>query len=245
MKQQKYIAILVLFLVVSIIEAQTVGPKIYSLEKQFDFGQIVEGSIVTHDFEIINNGDAELHLIKVASSCGCTVAKPSVEKLMPGESSMIRVTFNSANRSGPQKKYINVFTNDRQNTRYRLSITATVVSKEDKDAKPEDAAKIIVEETQHDFGTVEEGTVVTLNLGIKSAGKKPLIITDVQKSCGCTATLLSKDKLEPGESGNIKIDLNTSRMIGHKTRTIAIKSNDPYNHRVVVTLFVNVIKKSK
>lgn len=241
--KQKYIVVLIAFLLVSIIKAQSVGPKIYSLEKQFDFGQIVEGSIVTHEFEIVNNGDAELHLIKVASSCGCTVAKPSVEKLMPGESSMIRVTFNAANRSGLQKKYINVFTNDRQNTRYRLSITATVVSREDKDAKPEEAAKIIVAETQHDFGTVEEGTILTFDLGIRSAGNTPLIITDVQKSCGCTATLLNKDKLEPGESGNIEVELNTRGMVGHKSRTIAIKSNDPYNKRVVVTLFVNVIKK--
>ncbi len=237
--KKTYLVILVL-LVATFVNAQLVGPKIYSLEKEHDFGQIVEGSIVVHEFEVVNKGDSELYLIKVNSSCGCTVAKPSKEKLQPGESAKIKVTFNSKSRSGRQKKYINVFTNDKENTRYRLAIFANVVSKENMNKNRDDVPKISIDENQHNFGTVEEGKVLTFNLGIKSVGKATLEITDVQKSCGCTAVLLSKDKLEPGESGNIKIELDTRGMRGHKTRTIAISSNDPYNPRMVVTLFVDV-----
>ncbi len=237
-------SLLLILLLSTFVNAQLLGPKIYSLEKEHDFGQIVEGSIVVHEFEVINNGDSELYLIKVSSTCGCTVAKPSKEKLQPGESAKIKVTFNSASRSGRQKKYINVFTNDKENTRYRLAIFANVVSKENMNKKPEDAPRISLDENQHNFGIVEEGTVLTFDLGIKSIGKEILIITDVQKSCGCTAVLLSKDKLEPGESGSIKIELDTKGMRGKKSRTIAITSNDPYNPRMVVTLFVEV-KNSK
>ena len=241
--KKKYLLLLITFLLTTFINAQLVGPKIYSLEKEHDFGQIVEGSVVVHEFEVTNNGDSELYLIKVNSTCGCTVAKPSKEKLQPGETAKIKVSFNSASRSGRQKKYINVFTNDKENTRYRLSIYANVISKENMNKKPEDKPKIAIDKNQHNFGTVEEGSVLSLDLGIKSIGKETLIITDVQKSCGCTAALLSKDKLEPGESGNIKIDLDTKGMRGKKTRTIAITSNDPNNPRMVVTLFVDVIKK--
>jgi hypothetical protein len=99
----------ILFLfIVSITNAQFIGPKITSLEKEFDFGQIVEGSIVVHDFVITNDGDEELYLIKVSSTCGCTVAKPEKEKLQPGETTKLKVTFNSKNKFGRQKKYINV-----------------------------------------------------------------------------------------------------------------------------------------
>ncbi len=224
----------------TVVNAQLSGPKITSLAQEHDFGNIVEGSIVNHEFTITNKGDAELYLIKVSSSCGCTVAKPGQEKLQPGESTKLKVTFNSAKRHGRQKKYIYVFTNDKSNTRYRLVILSNVIKREEVGAKS--TPRISVSENKHHFGKVKEGRVLTLNLGIKSIGDSELIITDVQTSCGCTAALLSSDKLKPGDSGNIRIELDTKGMKGHKTRTLAIKSNDPVNPRMVITLFVEVEK---
>lgn len=233
--------VLLMFLA-SVVNAQQIGPKITSLEQEHDFGQIVEGSIVVHDFVVTNDGDAELYLIKVSSSCGCTVAKPEQDKLQPGESTKIKVTFNAASRHGRQKKYVNVFTNDKSNTRYRLVIVANVISKDEAETKSEPTPRISVSENRHDFGIAKEGSVLTFDLGIKSVGKSELIITDVQASCGCTAALLSNDKLKPGESGNIRIELDTKNMKGKKTRTLAIRSNDPVNPRIVITLLVEVKK---
>jgi len=236
--KKRYLILLWLF--ASIINAQIIGPKIYSPETEHSFGDIVEGTVVSHEFKIVNNGDEELYLIKVNSTCGCTVAKPEKEKLQPGESTKIKVSFNSANRSGKQKKFINVFNNDKTNTRYRLSILANVIDKNKVGSTPETTPKISVDANQHNFGTVKEGSVLTWDLGIKSTGDATLEVSDVQISCGCTAALLSNDKLKPGESGKIKIELDTKGMKGQKSRTIAIVSNDPFNPRMVITLFVNV-----
>ena len=235
--------VIVLFLISTLINAQLIGPKIISLEKEYDFGKIEEGSIVSHDFVITNNGDSELYLIKIGSTCGCTVAKPEKEKLQPGETTKIKVTFNSEARSGRQKKYINIFNNDPQNTTYRISILANIVPKGELGNKDEKNPRIKVENNQHNFGIVKEGTVVTWDISFKNIGDTTLVISDVQKSCGCTATLLSKDNLKSGESGNIKVELDTRGMKGKKSRTIAITSNDPFNPRMIVTLFVDVIKK--
>ena len=100
--------------------------------------------------------------------------------------------------------------------------------------------RISISENKHNFGKVKEGAVLTLNIDIKSIGDSELVITDVQTSCGCTAALLSSDKLKPGENGNVRIELDTKGMKGKKTRTLAIKSNDPINPRMVITLFVEV-----
>lgn len=234
--------VLFLMFFVTVVNAQLLGPKISALSQEHDFGQIVEGSIVVHDFIITNDGDQELYLIKVSSTCGCTVAKPENEKLQPGEKTKLKVTFNSSSRHGRQKKHINVFTNDKNNTRYRLVIIANVISKEEVESKIESTPRISVSENKHNFGTVKEGSVLSLDLDIKSIGNSELVITDVQTSCGCTAALLSSDKLKPGEEGNIKIELDTKGMKGKKTRTLAIRSNDPVNPRMVITLFVEVEK---
>ncbi|MBU0579500.1 MAG: DUF1573 domain-containing protein [Bacteroidetes bacterium] len=239
--KNKYL-IVVLLLLPTFINAQFVGPKIYSMEPEYNFGKVVEGSIVVHDFVVTNNGDTELSLIKINSTCGCTVAKPVKEKIKPGDSTKISITFNSASRSGKQKKYINVFTNDKLNTNYRLSILADVVPKEKMINQKSASPKIFVEKNQHNFGKVKEGSVVSWDFAFKSVGNSTLIITDVKTSCGCTAALLSKDKLEPGESGKVKIELDTKGMKGKKSRTLAITSNDPSNPRMIITLFVDVEK---
>jgi hypothetical protein len=231
----KFVTLLIL---VSSVNAQITGPKISSPAQVHNFGDIVEGTIVTHEFTITNEGDAELQLIKVSSSCGCTAAKPDKDKLQPGDSTKITVTFKSKSRHGKQKKYIYVFTNDKSNSRYRLIIHSNVINKEEVGAKS--TPRMSVSENKHDFGKVKEGSLLTLNLGIKSIGESDLLITDVQTSCGCTAALLSSDKLKPGESGNVRIELDTSGMKGSKTRTLAIRSNDPLNPRYVITLFVEV-----
>ena len=239
----KYLMSFLLLIILTVtINAQFIGSRITSLEKEFDFGNIVEGAIVTHDFVITNDGDSELYLIKVSSTCGCTVAKPEKEKLKPGETTKLRTTFNSKGKHGRQKKYINVFTNDTSNIRYRLVILANVLSKDEVDNVSITTPRITVSENKHNFGKVKEGTVLTWDLGIKSTGDAELIITDVHTSCGCTAALLSNDRLKPGESGSVKIELDTSRMKGKKTRTIAIISNDPVNPRMIITLFVEVEK---
>ena len=229
-----------LLIVVTSVNAQITGPKISSSAQEYNFGDIVEGTIVRHEFTIANEGDAELHLIKVSSSCGCTAAKPDKDKLQPGDSTKIIVTFNSRSRHGKQKKYIYVFTNDKSNTRYRLVILSNVIKREEVGAKS--TPRISVSENKHHFGKVKEGRVLTLNIGVKNIGDSELNITDVRTSCGCTAALLSSDKLKPGESGNVRIELDTKGMKGDKTRTLAIISNDPVNPRMVITLLVKVEK---
>ena len=102
-----------LFLVQSVVIGQTVGAQVSSPENRFDFGDIQEGQVVSHSFEIFNSGDEDLIINKVKASCGCTAAQPEKDILKSGESTKIKVKFNSSRRSGKQKKYVYVFSNDK------------------------------------------------------------------------------------------------------------------------------------
>ena len=104
--------IIIYFLFVSTILAQFGTPKIVPLEREFDFGDISEGEIVTHDFIIFNKGLDVLKISKVKASCGCTAVEPSKKELVPEDSTKIRVKFNSARRKGEQRKFVYVFSND-------------------------------------------------------------------------------------------------------------------------------------
>ena len=77
----------------------------------------------------------------------------------------------------------------------------------------------------------------------KNIGNAVLNITDVKTSCGCTAALLSSKTLQAGESGTLRIDLDTSNREGKLTRTVTLLSNDPQEPNQTITLFVNIQKR--
>jgi hypothetical protein len=101
-----------LLLLFSVATAQIVGPKISYQESNYDFGDVSEGDIVVHDFEIYNTGGDVLKINHVRASCGCTAVKPEKDVLEPGEATTIKVSFNTARRKGKQRKHVYVLSND-------------------------------------------------------------------------------------------------------------------------------------
>jgi len=90
------------------------------------------------------------------------------------------------------------------------------------------APMIHAEETRYDFGTVQEGVIITHAFVIENVGDEPLEITGVRASCGCTTTALATNILQPGESVDLEARLNTNGFGGYSVnKTIYVYSNDP------------------
>ena len=105
-------------------QKELVIAKMLWAETQFDFGTIEKGTPVTHSFEFRNNGDAPLLITNVKTSCGCTVSDYPKEPIMPGDSEMIKVTYNAA-KSGLFNKKVTVYSNAETAT-YGLSVKGEV-----------------------------------------------------------------------------------------------------------------------
>ena len=101
-------------------------PKIQMGEESFDFGEIQQGESVTHDFVLKNIGDASLIISTAKGSCGCTVPEWPKEPISKGEQATIKVTFNSAGKSGKQNKTVTLVTNAIPNTKV-ITITGNVI----------------------------------------------------------------------------------------------------------------------
>lgn len=76
-----------------------------------DFGKITEGEKVTHRFTFKNTGEAPLLITMVKPSCGCTSPEWSKEEIAPGKEGFIEIIFNSAGKSGMQRKNVSVYLN--------------------------------------------------------------------------------------------------------------------------------------
>lgn len=58
----------------------------------------------------------------------------------------------------------------------------------------------------------------------KNSGKTPLIITNVQTSCGCTAAEKPTEPIAKGKSSKIVVNYDTKR-VGPFTKTITVTNN--------------------
>jgi Protein of unknown function (DUF1573) len=76
-----------------------------------NFGKIEQGEVVKYDFKFKNTGDAMLIITSVNSTCGCTVPSFPRDPVMPGDSGVISVEFNSRGKSNIQKKPITIMAN--------------------------------------------------------------------------------------------------------------------------------------
>ena len=101
-------------------------PNIEMLETSYNFGEIQQGESVTHDFILKNTGDADLIISAAKGSCGCTVPEWPKNPIAKGEDAVIKVTFNSAGKSGKQNKTVTLVTNAIPNTKV-LTINGNVI----------------------------------------------------------------------------------------------------------------------
>jgi hypothetical protein len=76
-----------------------------------NFGTIHEKEIVQYDFVFTNNGKTPLIINSATGSCGCTVPSYPRDPIPPGKTDTMKVTFNSAGKSGHQQKAVTIHAN--------------------------------------------------------------------------------------------------------------------------------------
>ena len=94
---------------------------------QWDFGQIRQGVVVKHDFILKNSTAKILTITNIHSSCGCTVSKSEKKSLLPQESTLITVSFNSQGYLGPVTQFVYVNTDNANLPIIRLTVKAQVI----------------------------------------------------------------------------------------------------------------------
>ncbi|HTD99868.1 MAG TPA: DUF1573 domain-containing protein [Mucilaginibacter sp.] len=91
-------------------------------------------------------------------------------------------------------------------------------------AQDNEKAEFKFNEEKHDYGKIPQGTPVTTVFEFTNIGKEPLILTNVQPTCGCTIADYTKTPVKAGEKGLIKITYNAIAS-GPFNKTIVVTSN--------------------
>ena len=102
------------------------APKLTFDRNSYDFGNIKKGATATTTFTLTNYGQQDLLIRQIKPNCGCTVTKLKKDKIAPGKSVEMEVSFDSSGRRGRQYKTVTVFSNDPTAPTQTISLKAEI-----------------------------------------------------------------------------------------------------------------------
>lgn len=100
------------------------------------FKPIEEGTILIDSFVVTNTGTAPYVINDVKSSCDCVVLSYPKFPVMPGDSDVVRIEFDSVNKAGHALPGIILYDNSTPNRRNILRLSGNIA--------PRDKVKVII-----------------------------------------------------------------------------------------------------
>jgi len=98
-------------------------------------------------------------------------------------------------------------------------------------------------ESVHEFGSVDQGTIVRHTFQFLNAGGDPLEIGRVVTPCGCTAAVVPQAIIPPGEEGSVEVTFDTTGFRGRKAKSVLLPTNDPLQSMYPFVLAGDVVAR--
>lgn len=188
--------------------AQSPSESLRFTERVHNFGRIHEADgTVSHTFRYTNTGKQAIEIADIKSGCGCITGTPGKKKLLPGESSTLKVSFDPAYKSGFFSKEIVVLTEG--GSQYtRVWVEGNVASTEHPitdDYPYHFGQHLYMRLKVLAFGYVKPGQTVHLELHYANTGQEAMQLSFVPKPRTSGLQYTNPGRIAPGQKGKVKI----------------------------------------
>jgi hypothetical protein len=160
----------------------------------FEFGKIFRGSVMERKLTLKNAGTDTLVMGKIDVSCGCTGALVTAERIPPGGTGAVKITFNSKNFVGPVHKTVTLNSNGDSLGYTLIEFTATVI-----DEIGLNPQSIILPDAE-----VHKASMLTLT--VTNNGMTPLALTGFRTQLKGLVLKLPSDPIPPGGASEIHVE---------------------------------------
>lgn len=109
----------------------------------------------------------------------------------------------------------------------------------ERDANAGEFPVIAFDKTEHDFGTIENGTPVETVFKYTNTGESMLVVSNIKSTCGCTVPSNWTKEVAPGETGEFTVKFNGKGNGNKVSKSITMTTNTEKGSEVVkITAFV-------
>lgn len=107
----------------------TGGAEFFFEEPRHKFADTQAGVQLTHDFHFTNKGDEPLIITDYKVACSCTKVDFPKEPIAPGQSGVIKLSFDTNGKHGFQNRTIELYSNAKTSP-FTLTFKVYVISNE-------------------------------------------------------------------------------------------------------------------
>ena len=106
--------------------------------------------------------------------------------------------------------------------------------------KIEDIKQLTFLESSHDFGRLNRGDKVRHEFKFQNQSKNPVKILATHTGCGCAVVDVPKKAFQPGETGALLIELDTTDHVGEMIKTVLVVTDESVIADRVLTIRAKV-----
>lgn len=209
--------------------AAVAQPAIQVVEnKNFDFGELLRGTIAEKKVLIKNTGSESLQLADIEASCGCTGTAPSQRSIPPGQSAVLSISFNSRNFTGKVHKTVTVHSNATNEPRVVIEFTALVID------------EILLTPGHLWFKDAEIGRASRQVINIKNNGKEPLKLTGWRCQLAGFSLTIPAEPIEPGKSADVVADFVPEKVNAILSEGLFLTTSNVRQPEIFIPVYGNV-----
>ncbi len=101
-------------------------PKLESSGQKFDFGLTTQNSDIIYSFWLKSTGTDTVTISEIKTGCSCAVSSLESDKIAPGDSTYVKISWNTERATGPIKRYPLIYSNGSAKP-LRISLKANVL----------------------------------------------------------------------------------------------------------------------
>ena len=212
-------------------------PKLALSEENWYYGEVKPDEIVSHTFILKNQGDEELVIESVYSSCGCVETELTKKNISAGKETELKAIFDPYGYEGEITKHVTIKSNDPEEPEKKIELSITVLHVPNPDMS--------LSRQMFNLGDITVGASKdpSIQFTLSNNGDTDLIIEEFVMEEIFINELSFPIVVTSGEKFKVELTVDISQLSeGEFRKTIRIKSNDPQNQIIFVRISGNVMK---
>jgi hypothetical protein len=198
MKQFGLIFIMTFF----VLNSSVSQPKLSLDKSEINLGIIYSGMKKQGKIILTNIGNDTLRIYSVQPSCGCTTVKQPKSILLPSESDVVEVEFNSSGYHGKVEKHVNITTNDPLSNNVSIQLITEV----------KEELESLSHSTLMWIGNIGLGKALLQETSLKNISDHAIKIKNFTASSSSLTVKLEKKILNPNDTLHVQVTIKPEKL---------------------------------